>query len=367
MLNKKLIGYLKLIIVMSLFFIPTSAFGYDITDKFSIGGILAGAYQYQWVDGDDDKGRGAVPFEPEISFRPTAHDEIFAKFGFAAGNGLNDVTDFNLAPWAAPLEDDVKDINGRNRDYLLTAWYMHIFEFSENNALRLIGGIIDATDYVDENAYANDEYTQFMNAALVNGPSGFAPSFDIGGAVEWQIGIWDITAVGMNVGENDDGNNFNFFAGQIGYKMNSFLGEGNYRVIGQLTSKEFLDANGDKERRLAALLSFDQQLGDIFGAWIRFGWQDDKALINYDYLYSGGLNITGKWYGRENDNIGIGYAYLNGKNDLDYTQVAEVYWRFVLNDYLAITADAQYMQDEYETDGDDIDGFILGIRGAVEF
>jgi hypothetical protein len=24
------------------------------------------------------------------------------------------------------------------------------------------------------------------------------------------------------------------------------------------------------------------------------------------------LNITGKWYGREDDNIGIGYAYLKG-------------------------------------------------------
>ena len=364
---KKFILYFKPAIVMSLFFIQTTALGYDITDTFSIGGTLAGAYQYQWVDGDDDKGRGAVPFEPEISFRPTANDEIFVKFGFAAGNGLNDVTDFNLSPWAANLEDDVKDINGRNRDYLLTAWYMHTFEFSENNALEMIGGIIDATDYVDENTYANDEFTQFMNEALVNGPNGFAPSFDIGGALEWEVGIWEITAVGMNVGQNDDGNNYNFFAGQIGYKMNSILGEGNYRVIGHLTSKEFLDANGDKERRLAALLSFDQQLGDIFGVWIRFGWQDDKALIDYDQLYSGGLNITGKWYGRLDDNIGIGYAYLDGKNDIDCTQVAEVYWRFVLNDYFAVTADAQYMHDEYKTAEDDIDGFILNFRGTLGF
>ena len=109
-LNKKILWYFKLAMVMRLFFIQTTALGYDITDKFSIEGILAGAYQYQWADGDDDKGRGAVPFEPAISFRPTANDEIFAKFGFAAGNGLADVTDFNLSPWAANLEDDVKDI-----------------------------------------------------------------------------------------------------------------------------------------------------------------------------------------------------------------------------------------------------------------
>jgi hypothetical protein len=48
------------------------------------------------------------------------------------------------------------------------------------------------------------------------------------------------------------------------------------------------------------------------------------------------------WYGRENDNIGIG-AYANGKNGFDYTQVAEIYWRFVLNEYFAVTADLQYM------------------------
>ncbi len=171
----------------------------------------------------------------------------------------------------------------------------------------------------------------------------------------------------MNVGENDDGNNFNFFAAQIGYKLNTSLGEGNYRLIGQVTSEEFLDENGNKESRTGCFLSFDQQIGDIFGAWIRFGWQDYKALIDYDHLYSGGLNITGKWYGREDDNIGIGYAYLNGKNDFNYTQVAEVYWRFVLNDYFAVTADAQYMQDEYDTNENDTDGFILGIRGAVQF
>jgi hypothetical protein len=76
----------------------------------------------------------------------------------------------------------------------------------------------------------------------VNAPNGFAPSYDIGGAGEWEIGSWEITAVGMNVGENEDGNNYNFFGGQIGNTLNTSLGTGNYRLIGQLTSKQFLDA-----------------------------------------------------------------------------------------------------------------------------
>jgi len=140
-------------------------------------------------------------------------------------------------------------------------------------------------------------------------------------------------------------------------------------LIFDTTSKDFLDNDGeDKERQLAGFLSFDQELGDIFGVWLRFGWQSDKALIDYDTLYSGGLNITGKWFGREVDNVGIGYAYLNGKNDFDYTQVAEVYWRFVLNDYFVVTADLQYVKDKYDTpDMDDLEGIIGGIRMTAEF
>jgi len=369
MLKRKFLWDFILPAIFIHFFNQTSAIGYDITDKFSINGILAGAYQYQSGDDIDDIGRGALPFQPELSYRPTERDEIFTKFGFAAGNGLNDVTEFNLAPWGADLEDDVKDISGRNRDYLLTVWYKHTFKLSVSHSLGLSGGIIDATDYIDENTYSNNEYTQFMNQALVNSASGFGPSYDVGGAVEWEVGSWAIKGVGMNVGENDDGNNYNFFAVQIGYAVNTFLGEGNYRLIGQSASEEFLDKKGKKEKRLAAALSFDQELGDIFGGWIRFGWQDDDVLVDYDYLLSGGLNITGKWYGRQYDNIGIGYAYVNGADDsdFDYSQVAEVYWRFVLNDYFATTVDFQYMADVFDTKDEDIDGFILGIRGTVEF
>jgi len=250
---------------------------------------------------------------------------------------------------------------------LLTAWYQYTFDFGHRNCLELTGGIIDATDYVDENSYANNEYTQFMNAALVNSPIGFFPSYDIGAAAEWEFGNLDFTAVGMNVGENDDGNNYNYWSGQIEYELATALGEGRYRWIIDTTSKQFLDEDGNRERRLAAMLSFDQQLGDIFGAWARFGWQDDKALINYGALYSGGINILGRWYGREQDNIGFGYAFLNGKDDFDYTQVAEAYWRVVFNDYFAATADLQYMKDKYDNRDDDIDGIIGGIRLTAEY
>lgn len=344
-----------------------------ISDKISLNGIIAGAYQYESAKdrpGAKDFGRGAVPIQLELSITPQKNDEVFLKFGFGAGNGLNtDDHSFALAPWAADLEDDVKDINGRNRDYLLAAWYKHTFKFNENHSLAATGGIIDATDYLDENKYANCEYTQFMNEALVNGPNTFLPSYDLGGAVEWEIGKLAVKGVIMQIGENDEGKAYHFYGAQAGYTIETPFGEGTYRVMLDATSDDFSDTDGsDMEALKGCMISFDQELGDILGAWIRFGWSDDKAIVNFQDLYSGGINIAGKLWGREQDNAGIGYACLKGGNDeIDKSHVAEAYVRIGLNEVFSTTFDIQYLKDNHKTGSDDVKGWISGIRMTAEF
>jgi len=344
----------------------------EVTDKLSIGGVLSGAYQYLDVSnasGYSNTGRGAVPFQPEFSLTPTAKDEIFFKFGFAAGNALNDGTSpFALAPWAADLENDVKSINGRNRDYLLTAWYKHTFHFNLAQKLGLTGGIIDATDYLDDNAYANDEYNQFMNAALVNASNGFFPSYDIGGAVELEIGRFDFSGVAMSMGENDEGRSYNYYGIELRYTLHIQPGEGHYRLILDTTSKEFSNPPGTQQESLRGIfISFDQELGQILGAWIRFGSQNNKAAIDYEKLLSGGIDIGGRLWGRDEDNIGLGFAYLLGGNQaIDNSQVFEAYYRFVLNEIFSITADLQHLKDNLKI-GDNPSGFIYGIRMTAEF
>lgn len=339
----------------------------EINDQLSINGLLAGAYQYQDADGEY-AGSGAVPLQLEASYAPDQNNIFSVKFGFAAGNGLNGQTNFTISPWAADLEDDTKNINGSNRDYLLTAWYMHTFEFGHENTLALTGGIIDATDFLDENAYANDEFTQFMNGALVNGPNTFLPSYDIGGALRFDHGALAFSGVIMHIDENDDGNSYNFYGLQLGYSIETALGVGTYRVLLGATGKEFLDPEGlTEEGRKCLLFSLDQQIGMNFGAWLRLGTQDDAAVISHKNIYSGGIYISGSLWGRDSDNVGIGYAYLNdGNTDLDTSKVLETYIRLKLNDYLAFTLDIQYMNDEYNS-ADKFDGFIYGIRAAAEF
>ncbi len=350
---------------------------YQITDRLSIGGVVSGLYQYQGITdapGFESQGRGAVMTEPEIDYIPTDSDEFFVKFGIGEGNGLMEEgrSPFVLAPYGGNVEDSYKNINGRSRDYLLTAWYKHTFTFSENHTLGLTAGIIDATDYMDENAYANDEFSQFFNQALINGPNAFLPSYDLGMAFEWRMGRFSLNGVGMAMGYNGESGAydlpFNFFGIQLSYHVDFGLGDGNYRMIVDTTSRDFPNAaRTGKERKTAVLFSCDQKIGDIFGAWLRFGTQDDKAAIFYESILSGGLNISGKLWGREADNIGIGYAYVDGGNkNVSNTNIFEVYGRISINHTFSVTGDVQYMKDAMVV-GESPQGWILGLRMVGEF
>ena len=139
-------------------------------------------------------------------------------------------------------------------------------------------------------------------------------------------------------------------------------------MIGDITNKEFINTKGGNKERLASVfLSFDQELGEIVGVWIRCGTQDDRAAVDYANLYSGGINISGKVWGREDDNLGIGYAHLdNGNLNIEYSRVAEAYVRFALNQYFAFTVDFQYMKDKIDYKSDP-QGYIFGLRMTAKF
>jgi porin len=268
----------------------------DIGDRLALNGLLAGALQCQEVSVASDAPdacRGSGAFQPKILFRPTDADQFFIKLGFGAGNGLNQASPFSLRTWAADLEDDVRDINGRTRSYLLEAWYAHTFRLAQNSTLQLTAGIIDPAFYVNENAYANDEFTQFSNEIFVNSRNTFLPAYDAGGVIVWKIGNWTVSGVGMKVGENEDGNAYDWYAAEVDYHLTTGLGEGNYRMTVSATSDDFLDPMATRKTSLATLsLSFDQEFGPAVGAFLRFAWAREDALVDYRADYSPSLTAA---------------------------------------------------------------------------
>lgn len=356
---------------------PAAAF--QVNDRLEINGVLAGTGQCLEPDGGTDVQsacRGGLAFQPELFYNPTERDQFFVKLGFGAGDGLNDVSPFVLSPWAADMEADVKDINGRDRSYLLEAWYAHTFEIADDNSIQITAGIIDPAFYINENAYANDEFTQFMNETFVNSHTAILPAYDAGGVIVWKFRDLTFSAVGMNVGDNGAGDDYNWYAAEVDYHVETALGEGNYRVMYAGTNSAFADPDELRQEPLQGwALSFDQELGSIVGVFLRLGWQSEDAAVDYRAVYSGGFDFKGAAWGREADNIGIGYGYLEGGNaGLTRSNVFETYYRFAVNDYLALTADAQYMSDDYEgadtdpeDDIEDVSGWVLGVRAVVEF
>jgi hypothetical protein len=365
---KKILSH-QLLAVLIVIITPICVSAYDVNEKLTIEGTLTGVYQYGDFnsEGTKDTGRGSGVLDLGINFHPTDKDEFQVTLSYAAGNALNTIAPFSLVPYADDLEDDLKDINGRNRDYLLEAWYKHIFALSKDVSLGITGGIIDATAYIDDNNFANDEVAQFMNQVFVNNKNVNLPSYDLGGVIELNISSFSIRALMMNTkleAEEDVFKNYDYYALQLGYNLKTSLGEGNYRIYGFTTSRTFPDWDENKEERLQGFgISLDQQLSSIIGVFARLDWQSDSAIIEHEAGYSGGVNINGKLWGRENDEIGIGYAYLTGADeaDIDNTNAIEAYTKFKISDFSDITFDVQYVNDNMKQE-EDRDGFIYGIR-----
>ena len=189
----------RLVLVLWGVAVCADAHCYKINESLSVGGVVAGVWQCQRAAGDDDPETteescaGAGPMQPVLDWRPLEDGLLHVKLGFAFGNGLKGETALGLAPWAADVEDDVENLNGRKFSHILNAWYRHDFAVGEQSALQWTLGIVDATDYLDSNRFANDEYTQFMNEALVNGPNVLLPSYDAGTALVWQHGRWAVS------------------------------------------------------------------------------------------------------------------------------------------------------------------------------
>ncbi len=129
-------------------------------------------------------------------------------------------------------------------------------------------------------------------------------------------------------------------------------------------------------------LSFDQEIGESFGGFARVIWAGDDAVVDFNRLLSGGVNISGRLWGRAQDNAGIGYAYLEGPpgSELRRGDVAEAYVRFQVTHHLDVSLDLQYQRNVLrpeDGEGEDDDGdpadprdpraWIAGLRVNLVF
>lgn len=323
----------------------------SLPQGFTLSATFSGVYQHGSFDnaGVNNQGAGAGKLDVEAGYTPTPNDEFHTLWRVASGNGMRNVWPGPMLPDAHDFEADVKNINGHDRSYVLQAWYKHDFHFDDEQSLGLTAGILDANVYLGQNEYADGEDVDFMNDAFVNPSTVGKPVYDLGGVAEFDTGPWRVTGLVMNSRTDDAaGHYYDYYALQARYRLDSALGEGNYRLWGFTTNDRFLDSSGTSlAHRRGIAASIAQPVSENFGLFAFLVHQAKDAAVDFQNQISGGVHIEGGLWGRADDAAGIGYAYLDGGNQgVDNSQLVESYVRFQLNQNVDISVDLQYLRDE---------------------
>jgi porin len=149
----------------------------------------------------------------------------------------------------------------------------------------LIAGLVDQSNYLDANNYANNSQGQFLNSALVNSVVLPFPFNNLGLNLQWQPGKTWYAMLGMGANNQLPGNSpfvdlgFNnwSYLFEFGLTLQDVLGlgSGNYRLQPFLATVDGITQPG-------IALNMDQQLGkdSPFGWFGRFGVGGSRVTLD---------------------------------------------------------------------------------------
>lgn len=257
------------------------------------------------------------------------------------------------------------------------AWFEHKF----TDAFAVSAGVLDATTGVDENAYANDETSQFIGEMFRNAVNiGFADN-NFGIKATYETDIVDVAAqyIGSNENSNNDITRNGFVSAQLNFKPGIISDmDGNYRIYGWTDTNDYakFDGTGNgKEKDYGCGISIDQQLSNVFGFFGRYSWErgDVDNGIGAAHVWSAGLQINLKGIGDE-DTIGLAYGQIIPSNEYKEANTgkdksenhAEIYYSWNIADYLSISPDFQMVENPYY-DGEADTAYVGTLRMQISF
>ncbi|MQA29914.1 MAG: hypothetical protein GEU82_08760 [Luteitalea sp.] len=226
--------------------------------------------------------------------------------------------------------------------------------------LALSAGRLDLTNYFDQNAFANDESTQFISDALVNNQmlglssngTGVGAEFDPKNGFRLKFGFQQSNTDATNLSDSL------YTLSEVGYTFTPLaLPEGTYRVWFRT------DNTAPDQIRKGVGLSFDQKLTAAVGLFARYGTQEVDA--GDDHFYSAGIGFQDGFIINPQDTWGIGYAHLNLASG-EKEHLAEGYYNFQLTERLRLSFHLTHVLDR--PDAETRFGYLLpGIRFQAAF
>lgn len=266
-------------------------------------------------------------------------DQMFANLNTIADNSDALQTDFDSAFWLAE------------------AYYAQDFA---DGKVTIVFGKTEPVVFIDNNAFANNPYSQFIGKPFVNNPvmnseDQLAP---IAAVTVTPVECWSLTALGVSTSypnaslPGDQKSIYTrifdqpFVAVQLAYAPKFGNLEGNYRVYYWNATYHHENSGGyTSPDGWGVGLSFDQMITEQLGLFARAAYSSEDAFDS-DWFWSFGANLKGIIPCRTKDELGVGVAGLKGTVGPDNSDTefhAEVYYRIVLTENFALSPDLQYV------------------------
>lgn len=308
----------------------------------------------------------------DISFSKAVGDSgnLFATLEAGNGNGV--------------AGDEVITFSSVNGDALAGNKKLDIAEVGYTQAFMdgkfsLTFGVLDSAAVLDANLLANDECTQFLNSAFINSTAiEFTNDYSLGAVITAEIN----PCVTLDIGAYEDDSDFEDSSDKhLIFAQGTVKTEnGNYRLFfwnDNSNHTNLTDPTRTNESNSGVGISFDQQIWDNMGIFLRYAMQDSDVSV-IDRSWSVGSSINGSLWDRENDAIGLAIGqnmpsdkYKEAGNPADDETVLEIFYKWQANNNIAISPDIQLIWSPNGVDnsipGRDDTVLVAGIRAQLDF
>lgn len=300
-------------------------------ELFSINGGLLGTLQWIARNGPATGSVfGSGSLDLNVIVRPTPTARFFVNAEAVGGPG----PDQSLGTLSG-LNTDALRLNGRDARFVVREAFLRLSWLDEH--VRFSVGQLDVQHYFDRNFFAEDETTQFLDAALLNSPLLKPPPYGPGAAIRVSVGDWRYAfAVDAPDDITGDLSGLPYIIGELGRRDILPL-SGHYRWWARVTS-----VPEDRRRTTwASGLSFDQLATPELGVFFRAGLSRTDGEDLTSRALSGGVQLTPSWLGRARDKAGIGYSIQ--REPAGEEQLVEVYYTLALANWLLVSANVQWV------------------------
>lgn len=290
------------------------------------------------------------------------------------------------------------DVNAANANAIIAqAFYQldtAIGGADSGQNLAVTVGKQDPFVFFDQNALADNEVEKFMNNVFVHNPLldsggavgadeyGFTPGLRVAYSQEGDGSGWGVSGAVYGAGDGATfGRSFTqpFYIAQVEFGPRGEAREGSYRVYAWHNGQyEGFDGSVGKNTGLG--ISFDQQVSAMLTLFGRYG-HNFSGKVAFDRALTLGGEFSGAGWGRDDDGIGLAWGWLRSSKEFrrasaslqDYgydasgaEQVAELYYRYAVNDHLSLTPDLQFVHRPGANDDED-SIYAFGVRALYGF